>query len=77
MCLLQVGLFGVMLICAATYLFPELRTPLPFGGLTVAVVLGFVVPFLHIVLQANPILWILQLLLANTPRVFYMHYMHK
>jgi ABC-type uncharacterized transport system permease subunit len=74
---LQVGLFGVMLICAATYLFPELRTPLPFCGLTVAVVLGFVIPFLHIVLQANPILWILQLLLSNTPRVFYMHYMHK
>jgi hypothetical protein len=77
LCLLQVGLFGVMLICAGTYIFPELRTPLSFCGLTVAVVLGFVVPFLHIVLQANPILWILQLLLANTPRVCYMHYMHK
>jgi len=77
LCLLQVGLFGVMLICAATYIFPELRTPLPFCGLTLAVVLGFVVPFLHIVLQANPILWILQLLLANTPRVFYMHYVHR
>jgi hypothetical protein len=66
-----------MLICAATYIFPEFRTPLPFCGLSVAVVVGFVVPFLHFVLQANPILWILQLLLANTPRVFYMHYMNK
>jgi hypothetical protein len=59
-----------MLICAATYMFPEFRTPLPFYGLTVAVVLGFVVPFLHILLQASPIIWILQLLLSNIPRVF-------
>lgn len=72
--ILQVGLLGVMLICAVTYTFPEFRKPLPFYGLTVAVVLGFVVPFLHIMLQANPILWILQLLLANTPRVLLVIY---
>ncbi|PNF41090.1 hypothetical protein B7P43_G06227 [Cryptotermes secundus] len=72
--ILQVGILGVLLICAATCMFPDFRTPLPFYGLTLAVIFGFVVPFLHILLQASPILWILQLLLANMPRIWLVTY---
>ncbi|XP_021941018.1 dolichol kinase isoform X2 [Zootermopsis nevadensis] len=72
--ILQVGLFGVLLICAAAYMFPNFRKPMPFYALTLAMVFGFVVPFLHILLQASPVLWILQLLVANMPRIWLVIY---
>ena len=58
-----------MLICGGTYFFPDFRATLPFYGLTLAVVCGFIIPLLHIILQENPVLWIIQLMFDNNPRV--------
>ncbi|KAJ9600871.1 hypothetical protein L9F63_000983 [Diploptera punctata] len=72
--ILQVGLIGVLLICAGAYFFPDFRIPLPFCGLTLTTLFGFVIPLLHILLQKSPVLWIIQLLFDNQPRVLLVIY---
>ncbi|XP_069689568.1 dolichol kinase isoform X2 [Periplaneta americana] len=64
--IMQVGLLGLLLISTTTYFFPQMRRPLPFYSLTLGVIFGFVIPFLQILLQENPVLWIVQLMLSNT-----------
>nr|CAD7258059.1 unnamed protein product [Timema shepardi] len=63
--ILQVGLLGVALICATVYSFMSLRSPPAFYTTVFAVSAGFVIPFLHIILQSSPLLWILNLLMED------------
>nr|CAD7395268.1 unnamed protein product [Timema cristinae] len=63
--ILQVGLLGVALICATVYTFMSLRSPPAFYTTVFVVSAGFVIPFLHIILQSSPLLWILNLLMED------------
>ncbi|KAI5712972.1 hypothetical protein M8J75_012722 [Diaphorina citri] len=71
---LQVGLSCIVLHGSLVYIVPSLRSPLTFYPcLALIATLGGVIP-LHILLERSPILWIIQLLLADTHTVLLVIY---
>nr|CAD7423999.1 unnamed protein product [Timema monikensis] len=63
--IIQVGLLGVALICATVYTFMSLRSPPAFYTTVFVVSAGFVIPFLHIILQSrNRLLYVCQIVLV-------------
>ncbi|XP_066998877.2 dolichol kinase isoform X3 [Anabrus simplex] len=67
--ILQVGLLGIAIICTVTYFIPAARSVVPFYSVVTAVLVIGVIPVLHVLLKASPVLWILQLLISTLETV--------
>lgn len=72
--ILQVGLVGVTIICLGLWMVPALRTPTGFYSVSASVLIGLVIFPLHIIIGASPVMWIINLLLADTKTILMVCY---